>query len=102
MEEAVRPAQSPAVREGRLTLFVGYASGCGKTYSMLREALERRRSGCDAVIGLLSPRSNGAELRSWIWTARFSGRRSCSLWTIWPMRIRKDAGTNAGFRTSGS
>ena len=25
MEEAVRPAQSPAVREGRLTLFVGYA-----------------------------------------------------------------------------
>ena len=55
MEEAVRPAQSPAVREGRLTLFVGYASGCGKTYSMLREALERRRSGCDAVIGLLSP-----------------------------------------------
>ncbi|MDD1717668.1 MAG: DUF4118 domain-containing protein [Methanoregulaceae archaeon] len=37
--------------EGRLTIYLGYAAGVGKTYAMLHDALQRRREGTDMVIG---------------------------------------------------
>src|SRR5262245_19100430 len=38
-------------RRGRLTIFLGYAAGVGKTYQMLEKAQELRRNGVDVVIG---------------------------------------------------
>lgn len=37
--------------EGRLTVYLGYAAGVGKTYTMLADALARRGEGADVVIG---------------------------------------------------
>jgi len=39
--------------EGRLTVYLGYAAGVGKTYSMLQDALQRQREGKDVVIGYI-------------------------------------------------
>src|ERR1700723_1627002 len=45
---------TPADRtKGILKLFLGYAPGVGKTYSMLSEALRRRSRGEDVVIGVV-------------------------------------------------
>lgn len=45
---------SPAEKtRGALKLFLGYAPGVGKTYSMLSEALRRRSRGEDVVIGVV-------------------------------------------------
>jgi two-component system sensor histidine kinase KdpD len=45
---------SPKERtEGILKLFLGYAPGVGKTYSMLSEAIRRRSRGEDVVIGVI-------------------------------------------------
>ena len=33
--------------EGQLTVYLGYAPGVGKTYSMLQDALQRLREGKD-------------------------------------------------------
>jgi two-component system sensor histidine kinase KdpD len=48
--EAVSPR---AKTRGILKLFLGYAPGVGKTYSMLSEAIRRRGRGEDAVIGVV-------------------------------------------------
>ncbi|ACL17760.1 DUF4118 domain-containing protein [Methanosphaerula palustris] len=37
--------------EGKLTVYLGYASGVGKTYTMLADALGWRTAGTDVVIG---------------------------------------------------
>ncbi len=37
--------------EGQLTVYLGYAAGVGKTYSMLQDALQRLREKKDVVIG---------------------------------------------------
>src|SRR3981081_4280235 len=39
--------------KGILKLFVGYAPGVGKTYSMLSEAIRRKSRGEDVVIGFV-------------------------------------------------
>ena len=39
--------------EGQLTVYLGYAPGVGKTYSMLQDALQRLREGKDVVIGYI-------------------------------------------------
>lgn len=39
--------------EGRLTVYLGYAAGVGKTYSMLQDAIQRKREGKDVVIGYI-------------------------------------------------
>lgn len=39
--------------EGRLTVYLGYAAGVGKTYSMLQDALQRKKEGIDVVIGYI-------------------------------------------------
>ncbi|HLB88176.1 MAG TPA: sensor histidine kinase KdpD, partial [Terriglobales bacterium] len=38
---------------GVLKLFLGYAPGVGKTYSMLSEAIRRHSRGEDVVIGVI-------------------------------------------------
>src|SRR5258708_17819877 len=58
---------SPADRtKGILKLFLGYAPGVGKTYSMLSEAIRRRSRGEDVVIGIIEThgRKGIAELAS--------------------------------------
>src|SRR5216683_7686790 len=45
---------SPQERtKGIMKLFLGYAPGVGKTYSMLSEAIRRRSRGEDVVIGVV-------------------------------------------------
>lgn len=54
-----RPSPEALLREaaqegrGRLKVFLGAAPGVGKTYKMLGDAIERRRSGVDVVIGVV-------------------------------------------------
>ncbi len=48
--EEVSPAQPS---KGILKLFLGYAPGVGKTYSMLSEAIRRRSRGEDVVVGVV-------------------------------------------------
>lgn len=38
---------------GKLLVFLGYAAGVGKTYSMLQAAQQRQREGVDVVVGYL-------------------------------------------------
>ncbi len=42
-------------RRGKLTIFLGYAAGVGKTYKMLEEAAQAKRQGRDIVIGYFEP-----------------------------------------------
>lgn len=51
-------------KRGRLKVFLGYAPGVGKTYSMLSEGIRRRRRGEDVVVGVVEShgRSGTAEL----------------------------------------
>jgi len=44
---------SPSKRGGVFKLFLGYAPGVGKTYSMLSEAIRRHARGEDVVIGVI-------------------------------------------------
>lgn len=39
--------------KGRLKLYIGAAPGVGKTYQMLRDAIEMKETGIDVVIGLV-------------------------------------------------
>ena len=40
---------------GRLTIFLGYAAGVGKTYTMLEETQRLKREGRDIVVGYFEP-----------------------------------------------
>jgi two-component system sensor histidine kinase KdpD len=55
---------APAKKGGVFKLFLGYAPGVGKTYSMLSEAIRRHSRGEDIVIGLVEThgRKGTAEL----------------------------------------
>src|SRR5213078_2735792 len=44
---------APEKKAGIFKLFLGYAPGVGKTYSMLSEAIRRRRRGEDVLIGVV-------------------------------------------------
>lgn len=50
-EEALKLVHEP--KKGHLKIFLGYAPGVGKTYSMLNEANRRVQRGQDVVIGYL-------------------------------------------------
>jgi two-component system, OmpR family, sensor histidine kinase KdpD len=52
--------------KGALKLFLGYAPGVGKTFSMLSEAIRRHSRGEDVVIGIVEThgRKGIAELSS--------------------------------------
>ena len=52
-EEWLEVASPPAEARGIFKLFLGYAPGVGKTYSMLSEAIRRKSRGEDVVIGII-------------------------------------------------
>lgn len=48
-------AAQPPVTRGRLKVFLGYASGVGKSFRMFDEARRRKERGQDVVVGALQP-----------------------------------------------
>jgi two-component system, OmpR family, sensor histidine kinase KdpD len=52
-EDWLEVASPPQKARGIFKLFLGYAPGVGKTFSMLSEALRRRSRGEDVVIGVV-------------------------------------------------
>ncbi len=52
-EQWLAVASPPKKTHGTLKLFLGYAPGVGKTYTMLSEAIRRRNRGEDVVIGFV-------------------------------------------------
>ncbi len=58
-EEALRECQAEERSEvrnnGHLKIFLGYASGVGKSFRMLDEARRRRERGQDVVVGAMQP-----------------------------------------------
>src|SRR5215510_9772214 len=57
-EELLREAHAadPLSNKGYLKIFLGYASGVGKSFRMLDEARRRRERGQDVVVGAIQPR----------------------------------------------
>src|SRR5215813_2744381 len=49
-------AEEPPARKGYLKIFLGYASGVGKSFRMLDEARRRRERGQDVIVGAIQPR----------------------------------------------
>src|SRR5437764_8084915 len=45
-------------KPGRLKIFLGYASGVGKSAKMLAEGLRRKERGEDVAIGAIQPQSS--------------------------------------------
>jgi two-component system sensor histidine kinase KdpD len=58
-EEALRECQAEeaAAKRGHLKIFLGYASGVGKSFRMLDEARRRRERGQDVVVGASQPQA---------------------------------------------
>jgi two-component system sensor histidine kinase KdpD len=56
-EECLRElqAEESAAKKGYLKIFLGYASGVGKSFRMLDEARRRRERGQDVVVGAVQP-----------------------------------------------
>jgi len=52
-EQWLEKVSEPQKKEGKLKLFLGYAPGVGKTYTMLSEAIRRHRRGEDVVAGFI-------------------------------------------------
>jgi two-component system, OmpR family, sensor histidine kinase KdpD len=54
---AVQHPRSPFSKRsrGRLTIFLGYAAGVGKTYKMLEESQRLKREGHDIIVGYFEP-----------------------------------------------
>ena len=52
-EEWLEKVAPPPKKEGLLKIFLGYAPGVGKTYTMLSEAVRRRSRGQDVVVGIV-------------------------------------------------
>jgi len=57
-EELLRECQAEeaAAHRGHLKVFLGYASGVGKSFRMLDEARRRRERGQDIVVGAIQPK----------------------------------------------
>lgn len=58
-EEFLREVQreEAAATKGQLKIFLGYASGVGKSFRMLDEARRRRERGQDVVVGAVQPKA---------------------------------------------
>src|ERR1700682_5908580 len=52
-EDWLEKANTPEKSKGIFKLFLGYAPGVGKTYSMLSEGIRRHNRGEDVVIGFI-------------------------------------------------
>ena len=48
-------ARDRGARRGKLKIYLGYAAGVGKTYQMLKEALDLKATGVDVVVGYFEP-----------------------------------------------
>lgn len=48
--------EEPARSRGRLKVFLGYASGVGKSFRMLDEGRRRRERGQDVIVGAIQPK----------------------------------------------
>src|ERR1043166_8767463 len=48
-------AEESAAKKGYLKIFLGYASGVGKSFRMLDEARRRSERGQDVVVGAVQP-----------------------------------------------
>jgi two-component system, OmpR family, sensor histidine kinase KdpD len=59
-DELLRRVQAEEAYEhrGRLKIFLGYASGVGKSFRMLDEGRRRRERGQDVVIGAMQPKTS--------------------------------------------
>jgi two-component system sensor histidine kinase KdpD len=57
-EELLRECQpeDTVAKKGHLKIFLGYASGVGKSFRMLDEARRRRERGQDVLVGAIQPR----------------------------------------------
>ena len=51
-------AEEENATRGRLKVFLGYASGVGKSYRMLDEGRRRRERGQDVIVGATQPRNS--------------------------------------------
>src|ERR1700730_12198305 len=56
-EELLREVQAEeaVTQKGHLKVFLGYASGVGKSFRMLDEARRRHERGADVVVGAIQP-----------------------------------------------
>jgi two-component system sensor histidine kinase KdpD len=52
-EQWLAESKPPEKTKGLMKLFLGYAPGVGKTYSMLSEAIRRKNRGEEVVIGII-------------------------------------------------
>src|SRR5512141_1499304 len=50
-DELLKHAQAEEGKRGKLTIFLGYAAGVGKTYAMLEAAHQRQAEGAGVVVG---------------------------------------------------
>src|SRR5271156_2783072 len=51
-------AEEDYERRGRLKVFLGYASGVGKSFRMFDEGRRRKERGQDVVVGALQPKAS--------------------------------------------
>src|SRR6201989_3020590 len=65
-EDWLASATAADKKQGRFKIFLGYAPGVGKTFSMLSEGIRRRQRGEDVGIGIVEThgRKGTAELAS--------------------------------------
>lgn len=56
VEQRTNDPATPHSTRGRLKVFLGYASGVGKSFRMFDEARRREERGQDVVVGALQPR----------------------------------------------
>src|ERR1700720_3528770 len=59
-DELLQQAQAEEIyeRRGKLKVFLGYASGVGKSFRMLDEGRRRRERGQDVVVGAIQPKTS--------------------------------------------
>ena len=120
-EELLQQAQAEEEYEqrGRLKVFLGYASGVGKSFRMLDEGRRRRERGQDVVVGAIQP-TLPPEIEAVLGkleviplrmvdgvgvmdVAAFSNAAPrFAWWTAWRTTIRRIARTAAGGRMSSS
>src|SRR5471032_67693 len=59
-EDWLEQAETPEKTKGIFKLFLGYAPGVGKTYSMLSEGIRRHSRGENVVIGVVESHGRAA------------------------------------------
>ena len=109
-------AEEPKPRRGYLKIFLGYASGVGKSFRMLDEARRRRERGQDVVIGAMQSKAAPEvealaqkleiiPLKRWtmarpsMWLPSSGVTRRFASLTDSPTTIRPDRSTRSGGKT---